>query len=75
MSVSQVTDYRNDIILAANCRSDVETKCKDIEPGKLGAGLVHRMDAQRRGSKVFNGIFCSYRSIVLMWGSHLLLHP
>ncbi|GAX78146.1 hypothetical protein CEUSTIGMA_g5588.t1 [Chlamydomonas eustigma] len=34
----EVTDYRNDVILAAACREDVEKFCKDTEPGE---GRVH----------------------------------
>ena len=33
----QVTDYRNDVILAAACREDVEKFCKETEPG-MAAG-------------------------------------
>jgi hypothetical protein len=29
----EVNDFRNDIILAEACRTDVETYCKDVEPG------------------------------------------
>ena len=29
----QVSDYRNDVILAAACREDVEKHCKDVQPG------------------------------------------
>jgi Golgi apparatus protein 1 len=28
-----VTDFRNDVILAEACRTDVEKFCKDVEPG------------------------------------------
>jgi hypothetical protein len=34
----EVSDYRNDIILAENCRLDVEAYCRDVEPGN---GRVH----------------------------------
>jgi len=34
----EVTDYRNDVILAEACRADVEKHCKDVEPGE---GRVH----------------------------------
>lgn len=30
----EVTDFRNDVILAEACRSDVEVYCKDVEPGE-----------------------------------------
>lgn len=33
-----VSDYRNDLILAAACRDDVEKHCKNVEPGD---GRVH----------------------------------
>jgi hypothetical protein len=29
----EVTDFRNDVILAEACRTDVEKYCKDVEPG------------------------------------------
>lgn len=29
----EVTDFRNDVILAEACRQDVEKYCKDVEPG------------------------------------------
>ncbi|GBF99737.1 hypothetical protein Rsub_12450 [Raphidocelis subcapitata] len=32
----KVEDYRNDLILAANCRGDVETLCKDVQPDEQG---------------------------------------
>lgn len=32
----QVSDYRNDVILAAACREDVEKHCKDVQPGEPG---------------------------------------
>ncbi|MEW5310424.1 MAG: hypothetical protein WDW38_002223 [Sanguina aurantia] len=35
----EVTDFRNDVILAEACRSDVEVYCKDVEPGE---GRVHQ---------------------------------
>lgn len=31
----EVSDFRNDVILAEACRNDVESYCKDVEPGKL----------------------------------------
>ncbi len=31
----EVTDFRNDVILAEACRNDVEAYCKDTEPGVL----------------------------------------
>ncbi|KAI8477290.1 MAG: hypothetical protein J3K34DRAFT_398918 [Monoraphidium minutum] len=34
----EVSDFRNDVILAEACRDDVETYCKDVEPGE---GRVH----------------------------------
>lgn len=34
----EVTDYRNDVILAAACRADVDKLCANIEPGE---GRVH----------------------------------
>lgn len=33
--VAQVRDFRNDVILAEACRSDVETYCKDTPAGEL----------------------------------------
>lgn len=30
----EVTDFRNDVILAEACRTDVEKYCKDVEPGE-----------------------------------------
>ncbi len=33
-----MNDYRNDVILAAACRDDVDKFCKDVEPGE---GRVH----------------------------------
>jgi len=39
----EVSDYRNDVILAAACRADVESYCKDVDPGN---GAVH--DCLRR---------------------------
>ncbi|KAF6266246.1 hypothetical protein COO60DRAFT_1470052 [Scenedesmus sp. NREL 46B-D3] len=34
----EVTDFRNDVILAEACRADVDKYCKDVEPGE---GRVH----------------------------------
>jgi hypothetical protein len=31
----EVSDFRNDVILAEACRTDVDSYCKEIEPGKL----------------------------------------
>ena len=30
----EVTDFRNDVILAEACRSDVDTHCKSVKPGQ-----------------------------------------
>ena len=32
----EVSDFRNDVILAEACRNDVEAYCKDTEPGAWG---------------------------------------
>ena len=48
----QVTDYRNDVILAAACREDVEKFCKDTEPGMAagwGGGGGERVNGWRGG--------------------------
>lgn len=43
----EVNDFRNDIILAEACRTDVERYCKNVQPGRLGddtccsGGLVY----------------------------------
>ena len=29
----EVSDFRNDVILAEACRSDVDKYCRDVEPG------------------------------------------
>lgn len=42
----EVTDFRNDVILAAACRGDVEKFCPNIEPGE---GRVH--DCLRKNRK------------------------
>jgi hypothetical protein len=34
----EVSDFRNDVILAEACRGDVDKYCKDVEPGAL-AGM------------------------------------
>lgn len=36
----EVSDFRNDVILAEACRSDVDKYCKDVTPGgwRRGAG-------------------------------------
>lgn len=34
----EVSDFRNDVILAEACRADVDKYCKDVEPG---GGRVH----------------------------------
>jgi len=34
----EVSDFRNDVILAEACRQDVEKYCKDVEPGTGGGG-------------------------------------
>lgn len=36
----EVTDFRNDVILAEACRNDVEAYCKDVEPGVCARGCV-----------------------------------
>lgn len=41
----EVTDFRNDVILAEACRNDVEKFCKDVEPGE---GRVHQCLRFRR---------------------------
>ena len=33
---TKVNDFRNDVILAAACRDDVDKFCKDVEPGRFG---------------------------------------
>ena len=38
----EVSDFRNDVILAEACRDDVEKYCKDVEPGETG-GTYHRV--------------------------------
>jgi hypothetical protein len=40
----EVTDFRNDVILAEACRGDVDKYCKDVEPGEGFVGF--------RGSRV-----------------------
>lgn len=34
----EVSDYNNDVILAAACRADVDKFCKKVEPGE---GRIH----------------------------------
>ena len=29
----EVNDFRNDVLLAEACRTDVETHCKNVKPG------------------------------------------
>jgi hypothetical protein len=36
----EVTDFRNDVILAEACRTDVDKYCKDVEPGGCMAAAV-----------------------------------
>lgn len=36
----EVSDFRNDVILAEACRNDVESYCKDVEPGALARPLT-----------------------------------
>jgi hypothetical protein len=39
----EVTDFRNDVLLAEACRGDVDKYCRDVEPGarfKRGRVLV-----------------------------------
>jgi hypothetical protein len=31
----EVSNYNNDVILAANCRADVDKFCKAVDPGKV----------------------------------------
>ncbi len=35
----EVSDFRNDVILAEACRGDVESFCKDVEPGAKGGRM------------------------------------
>jgi hypothetical protein len=47
----EVTDFRNDVILAEACRGDVEKYCKDVEPGGEGSVSIlgsHRSSLQPR---------------------------
>ena len=47
----EVTDFRNDVILAEACRNDVEAYCKDTEPGNGGDNLSYleyRISPQQR---------------------------
>ena len=30
----EVNDFRNDVLLAEACRTDVETHCKNVKPGE-----------------------------------------
>ena len=36
----EVKDFRNDVILAEACRTDVEAFCKDVEPGTFPAAMT-----------------------------------
>lgn len=36
----EVTDFRNDVILAEACRGDVDKYCKDVQPGACSAKVV-----------------------------------
>lgn len=42
----EVSDFRNDVILAEACRADVDRYCKDVEPGegRVHACLRHQMN-------------------------------
>jgi Golgi apparatus protein 1 len=36
----EVSNYHNDVILAAQCRADVDKHCKDVQPGALCVFVV-----------------------------------
>jgi hypothetical protein len=37
----EVSNFNNDVILAANCRGDVDKFCKNIEPGVRGCSACY----------------------------------
>jgi hypothetical protein len=37
----EVTDFRNDVILAEACRGDVDKYCKDVQPGACLGGRIY----------------------------------
>lgn len=40
----EVNDFRNDVILAEACRTDVERYCKNVQPGRVvGCGRGMRV--------------------------------
>lgn len=42
----EVSDYRNDVILAEACRADVQAHCANVEPGE---GRIHQCLRKNRG--------------------------
>jgi hypothetical protein len=43
----EVSDFRNDVILAEACRQDVEKYCKDVEPGEQESGYILNVHGTR----------------------------
>lgn len=44
----EVSDFRNDIILAEACRQDVDKYCAKVEPGKQYDGSAQGSDGRCR---------------------------
>ena len=40
----EVNDFRNDVLLAEACRSDVDKFCRHVEPGALATACKHHFD-------------------------------
>lgn len=58
----EVNDFRNDVLLAEACRTDVDKYCKNVQPGiALPELLDHEGDQAEvhgAGQKFFNKTFC-----------------
>lgn len=59
----EVTDFRNDVILAEACRQDVEKYCKDVEPGRCG---LHRRRRDLQGGRAI-GVLASCDHAQALW--------
>lgn len=69
----EVSDYRNDVMLAAACRGDVEKFCKDIAPGAR-PGAVHEC-LRKNGAQLTDA--CRREQLLLeaQQAAHVELRP
>ena len=56
----EVTDFRNDVLLAEACRDDVDEYCNKVKPGRIHAST----DSQQPVLRNVLGFWCTYCLLV-----------